>query len=114
MKLVNLTPHALDIHTANGSVIRLEKPSKIARLDEEREPMEALEGVDGMDIPVSTVVYGLIDGLPDPTPGVIYITSQLVAQRVQRPDVLSPGPMVRDEEGNFAGCSGLTAWVRFR
>lgn len=56
----------------------------------------AIEG-----LPVEEVVYGEIEGLPEPQEGTFYIVSGLVAAaaaREGRKDCLAPGGLVRDAE----------------
>jgi len=55
-----------------------------------------------------------IQGLPDPEPGVLYITSSVIAAHAQRPDVVSPdtapGGAVK-LGGNLVGVKGLQCWM---
>ena len=37
----------------------------------------------------------------------VFIVSGMVAAMVERDDVMSPGPLLRDEEGRPIGCKGL-------
>lgn len=55
-------------------------------------------GIDG--IPIKSVTYGEIEGLPEPQEGVYYIVSELVAAaaaKIGRVDCLAPGALVRDK-----------------
>jgi len=64
--------------------------------------------IDGVEI--HAVELGDLQGLPDPQPGVHYVTSLIAAQaarRLGRDDVLVPGPAVRDADGRIVGCHGL-------
>ena len=68
------------------------------------EPAEPSDG-----IPVETVIYGEIEGLPKYQEEVYYIVSGLVAaaaSRQGRPDCLAPGAIVRDKSNpsNVLGC----------
>jgi len=80
-QFVNLTPHVLSVHTnAEGS------------------------------IELYSVEYGEVTGLPPEKwkKGVVYITSGMVnAALPHRSDVVSPGELVRDENGKPIGCKGL-------
>ena len=63
--------------------------------------------IDG--IPVESVTYGQIEGLPDSQEGVYYIVSGLVAAaaaKIGRTDCLAPGGLVRDKNnpGLILGC----------
>jgi hypothetical protein len=60
-------------------------------------------------IPVESVTYGEIEGLPDYQEGVYYIVSGLVAAaaaKIGRTDCLAPGGLVRDKNnpGLILGC----------
>jgi hypothetical protein len=51
---------------------------------------------------VCEAVFGPIEGLPGPEPGVIYVVSALVAQAARRADVVSPAtghPLARRDGG---------------
>lgn len=48
--------------------------------------------------------------IPPPKPGVIYLTSTLIAEKAARDDVLAPHEKVRDKDGNVIGRISL---VRF-
>jgi hypothetical protein len=59
------------------------------------EPAEPIDG-----IPVETVIYGEIEGLPEYQEEVYYIVSGLVAAaaaKIGRVDCLAPGALVRDK-----------------
>jgi len=64
-----------------------------------------------MDFPMPIIYesrYGEVVGLPEAVPGTIYIVSLLVAQACnERPDLVSPGELVRDERGLPVGCRGF-------
>jgi len=44
----------------------------------------------------SAPTWGEVEGLPEPSEGTIYIVSGLVAGRISRPDVFSPGTGPQD------------------
>lgn len=46
-----------------------------------------------------------------PDPATVYIVSALVAETVRRPDVMSPGELVRDAAGVIVGAKGLCTYV---
>ena len=57
-------------------------------------------------------VLGDVTGLPAPAAGVVFIVAGMVAAHPSvagRADVVSPGPLVRDESGRPIGCRGLFA-----
>ena len=59
------------------------------------------------DIPLVATTYGEVTGLPDPRDGAYLIVSGMVASACPRDDVYSPGPLVRDADGQVIGCVGL-------
>ena len=129
MKLVNLTPHAINFVDANGAPLVTIKPSgQVARVTAStvttgsvsvwedvfttiHEVLLSLDGetpADSVTLPVTGTTYGEVEGLPAPEEGTIYIVSSLVASRVpDRPDVFIPNESVRDSAGRIVGCKSL-------
>ena len=103
MKIFNLTPHELSIYKADGDVLVVPRTGRVARVHEVREPIGMIDG-----ITIETAYPGKIEGLPPPAPDTIYIVSAMVSQATDRPDVYSPGQLLRDERGQPMGCRGLT------
>jgi hypothetical protein len=108
--IVNLTPHKL---TLVGELGTLEVPvsGHIARIAVTRTALDPVM-IDGITLPVSISTMGAIEGLPLPQNGVIFVTSALVADVVRRPDVFSPGELLRDAAGNVIGARGLCAYFK--
>lgn len=97
MKIVNLTPHTINI---NDLVI---PSSGIARAKQESKQVGEIGR-----IPVYNTVYGEVENLPEPQDGVIYVVSALTAQAVpDREDVYITFGAVRDADGRIIGCTGL-------
>lgn len=101
MTIINLTSHSItEVSTntvipASGRVVRVKASTiKVAEAD-------------GMPIYQST--FGAIDGLPDPQPNTMYVVSSLVLNALpdDRTDVVAPGNLQRDENGNPIGCYGF-------
>lgn len=113
MLFENLTPHALNVKTLNGDFITIPPSSRgPARVVYDTLPPEQTE-VNGREIVV--VVAGPVReiiGLPDPVEGepTIHIVSKAVADAAppSRGDLMSPGRLIRDEDGTVIGCDGLT------
>jgi hypothetical protein len=121
MTIVNATPHTITILNKAGItqdakkqflgnkekiVILKEIPASgiLPRVKMTNEPAGEIDG-----IPVETVIYGEIEGLPDPVDGTFYIVSGLVAAAASkqgRTDCLAPGAIVRDEANpsSILGC----------
>lgn len=101
--IVNLTPHILNIHTANGMVVEVPPSGKVARCAVNSTEVSAHDGV-----PLFRSTMGDIQDLPDPQSGTIFVVSMVVRSAVpDRSDVASPGVLVRNEQGQPIGCQGL-------
>lgn len=101
MKIVNLTPHDINIIGEIGEVVQTFPASgELARCSVSREQVDVING-----IPVNRTVFGAVTGLPEQQEGVVYVVSALVAQAVDgRDDVVIPDDAVRDEQGRIVGC----------
>ena len=103
-KMINLTPHAINFVTEEGTPLLTVEPSgTIARVSCKTMVIGKEDG-----IPITTNVYGEVEGLPDPEDDTILIVSALVAGRVpHRTDVYIPNEAVRDDKGRIIGCKSL-------
>ena len=119
MTIINATPHEIILVSKQGveqdskkqflaetvEIIRSIPPSGILpRVSMSNSPAGEIDG-----IPVESVTYGQIEGLPDYQEGVYYIVSGLVAAaaaKIGRTDCLAPGALVRDKNnsGLILGC----------
>lgn len=121
MEIINATHHVLNFflresveETDKGYVLRdgevCEKvivPLGILPRVEKEIPLDTVQN---LDVPVVRGVFGDIVGLPEPTEGVVYVTSQIVAKAAKekgRTDVYYPEELVRDSEGRALGCLAL-------
>ena len=87
-RFVNLCENDITIIDQTGKRITLPATQNVARLTT---PMPEYSNIPGCPFPVVTdEIRGTISGLPDPEPGVVYITSYLVMQAALRPDVWCP------------------------
>lgn len=103
-ELVNLTPHTLNLHAADGSIIDIQPSGDIARVASTTATVATINGLN-----ISQQTFGKVVGLPDAQDGVVYIVSRMVKDRVpDRDDVLVPGAPVRDSKGNIIGANGLS------
>lgn len=108
MNFKNLTPHNINIVLPNGSVKTIMPCGAVARCEQFEEKAFDIK-FDGADIPVTKQSFGEVTYLPEPEDGVYYIVSRLVAAACpDRKDLVIPGPLVRDPEGNPCGCQGLS------
>ncbi|MEN0661416.1 hypothetical protein NST11_18980 [Caldifermentibacillus hisashii] len=106
MKIVNLTPHSLNI-LVDGKDIVIPPSGTVARAATVRKQIGSIT-IDGVDIPINKTVLGDIDGLPAPADDTIYVVSMLVAQAVpDRDDVFIVDDAVRDDQGRIIGAKAL-------
>ena len=109
---VNLTPHTINVYKHDNTHISIPPSGAVARVSVEYTVIDNWDGVY-----VRKAHYGEITGLPDtdkcPKTGEpkIYIVSGMVAAAVSRGDVMSPGELIRDENGRPVGCNGLKTSV---
>lgn len=101
MKLVNLTPHPVRL-----CGLDIQPSGQVARVSTTEVVVDNID-VDGTNVPILSVEFGEVVGLPEPEDGTIFIVSALVAQAARRSDVMSPGRLVRDPEGRVIGADGL-------
>jgi hypothetical protein len=103
MKIINLTPHTVNIVGEGACDLPPAPPGTEARVSSTTTEVRRVNG-----IPCSAVAYGEVQGLPEPEEGTIYVVSAMVRSAVpSRTDVASPGEQIRDEKGRPCGCRGL-------
>ena len=104
MKIVNLTPHAINfVHEDCTPLATINPSGTVARVTTKTVTKGDVNG-----IPVTATEFGEVENLPEPTQDTIYIVSSLVAQRCKdRNDVFIPNESVRDENGRIVGCKSL-------
>ena len=100
MTFVNLTPHTIN-EINSGKAF---SPSgDVARVSSEKKEIKKVGG-----IPLFEVEFGEVQGLPEPQPDTIYIVSGMVLSAASdREDLVAPGDLVRNEEGQPIGCNGF-------
>lgn len=113
MKFINLTPHEITVVNDNGKkILHLPPGGAVARVAATYEKVGELDG-----IPLVRTTFGEIEGLPQPSEGVIFITSSVVAQAAAyqgRKDVVSPdtGPSaLRNEQGQIVAVKRFQTWL---
>lgn len=103
MRIINLTPHTINILKEDKSVLEVQS-SGLARVHTKT---EILPSIDGIAI-TAEARGGIVTGLPDPTPDTIFVVSRPVAAAVpEREDVFVPGNLIRNDQGQPIGCQGL-------
>ena len=115
-KIVNLTPHHLNIFSDEGNLIASIPPSgTVARVDTIKRVKEYVD-VEGHKVPISYVTYTQVQGLPPyPSDDTLYVVSNIVYQCLKGtkwekylivPDT-NPDSVVRDEAGRIKGVKGF-------
>jgi len=111
MKLVNLTPHTINVISfTSGTSVALPPTGTVARCATKSRTVGtvAVVGTAKENIALFRVEYGEVVDLPAPEEGTLFVVSALVRSAVPaRDDVASPGDLVRDEKGQPIGCRGL-------
>lgn len=107
----NLTPHALQVKSLDGATVVILPDSRgAARVVYDRLPPEQTN-IAGHEVQISVAGSPReIVGLPEPEEDVILIVAKAVADAApaHRGDLMSPGRLLRDEDGTVIGCDGLT------
>ncbi|MBO0526673.1 hypothetical protein [Clostridium botulinum] len=103
-RIINYTPHDINIVSQDGELIKTYSSKGIARVSAKSLYKDTINEVD-----IFKTEYGKVEGLPsEEKEGTYYIVSMLVKQACpNRKDLLSPSQLVRDSEGKIIGCLGL-------
>lgn len=117
-QLVNLTPHAVTLRHAGGDVT-IQPAGTVARVTSTPGAVfaSAFHTAEGgaFQFPVAApTTFGAVEGLPDPTPGTMFIVSALVGSALKgaRSDVVMPGTgpndgAVRNDKGHIVAVTRL-------
>ena len=111
MKIVNLTPHAINI-IAGVQNFEIPASGQVARCAV-KSAQAGFIPVDGVQIPVVQNQFGEVEGLPEEVAGTILLVSALVGSALagKRNDLYgpdtSPSGAVRDESGKIVAVKGL-------
>jgi hypothetical protein len=109
VKLENFTPHSINL-MVEGKEPVVYPSMGVARVSETREVIGYINNV-----PVETVKYGQVVGLPSPQDGIYYIVSALVmTAATDRHDLIAPANLVRDAEQKVVGCRNWSATANFK
>ena len=111
MNLVNLTPHRINVMDAHGSIVTIEPSGEVARLESHSTEV----GIVPLDNPNTEIVLyekdlGIVMNVPEPKENTLYIVSMAVASALRRKDVVSPGELIRDDEGKPVACEGFSTF----
>ena len=103
-KIINLTPHDLNVSHPDLGMVTIPRSGEVARAVTSTKPVGEING-----FPVTQTEFGDVEGLSEPREGVFFVVSRLVLQAApHRTDLLAPGPLLRDEQGQVVGCEGFS------
>jgi len=106
-RIVNLTPHVIDIVVDGAVVASIAPEGSVARVAETMRNDGSI-AVGGVSVSLQLVESQHVMGLPDPRPGVLYVVSRIVAERLpDRADVVFPYTLVRNDDGVVIGCGSF-------
>jgi len=103
MKIINKTPHDVNVINKKGEVYFTFESDGSIRLAVKIIRIGAING-----IPMTETFFGEPEGLPVFEHETFYIVSQLVKNALpKRTDLLVPAEVVRDGKGKILGCKSL-------
>lgn len=108
MKVVNLTPHTINVHV-NGTDIEIPASGIVARVSQTEKNSNPV-CVNGIEIAVTAVEFGEIENLPNAQKDTVFLVSGLVRGLTTRKDVFSPntGPSaLRNDRGQVVAVQGF-------
>lgn len=102
---VNLTPYTINILNENDQeIMAIPANGIVARYSQSEETVMTIDGIN-----VTRQTFGDVFDLPEPQDGSFFIVSRLVAMAApDRLDLLIPGPLVRNDQGQPIGYRGLS------
>lgn len=104
MKIVNCTPHEINIVKEDGTILTIEASGIVPRCTQTEAHVASVDG-----IAVTKQVFGEVINLPEAQPETFLVVSRLVASAAKGLyDLLVPDPMVRGQDGRPCGCRGLS------
>ena len=103
MNIINLTPHVINVQATDGEKSVFQPSGMVARVATETSTVKIVNGIH-----ISRSTPGEVTNLPDRQANTMFIVSMAVRTSCpDREDVLSPGTLIRDENGQPIGCNGL-------
>ena len=103
MKIINCTPHPINLISQDGTITSLPKGEVVPRLTQSTKQVDIVNGIS-----ITETTFGGTTDLPDYQEGTVLIVSRMILEaNKDRNDLLVPNELVRDESGNIAGCKSL-------
>jgi hypothetical protein len=109
MKLVNLTPHAINLvnDAIDDGTVTIKPSGTIARVAVTRQQIGTIDLCDVI-FPINQNVFGDVTDLPDPQTDTLYIVSAIVANACpNRTDLVIVDNAVRNDAGQIIGARAL-------
>ena len=104
MKLVNCTPHDINLAKTDGSTEAIPSCGIVPRVS-----TETVELSDEFGFRLVEVIFGEIHDLPDEEENTIFIVSKICVDAApERSDLVYPTDLRRDETGRVIGCGALS------
>lgn len=103
-KIINLTPHAINLMAEDGSIIATFASQGVARATSSRAAIDTVN-INGVSININRTSFGMVENLPEPEADTLYIVSALTAKAApDRTDLIAPDDTIRDDTGRIIGC----------
>lgn len=100
---VNLTPHTINVFDGDTEVLTIAPSGTVTRCTQKDVLDTEVNGVK-----IFRQEFGDVVDLPEPNEGVFFVVSRLVASAAAgRNDLLVPGALKRNDQGQPVGCIGL-------
>ncbi len=103
MTIINLTPHAINLIRADGTIKTFAPDGTVARAE------QILSKINNdLDFPLVVERVGKVVGVPNEIENRMILVSAMVRTLFpRRMDLASPGELVRDSEGKVIGCKNF-------
>lgn len=102
--IINCTPHVINAVRKDGTLINFPPSGIVPRVSSTSQEVADLDG-----IAVVATVFGAVTDLPAREDGTWLVVSRLVLNAApDRDDLLAPGELIRDENGQPKGCKGFS------
>ena len=111
MGFINATPHALNVIREDGSVLTLPPSGSVVRVGTDRVLKGTRSGVEFFEVAYGIVEYDGLNVVDIIDNGDIVVVSALALAALPlsfASNFVSPGELVRNDEGQPIGCKGLT------